>query len=166
MIVLDFDFYQPFIKNLPVIVSLFAAAVSYSYFFLLSDLSTSKFLNERLYFLFLPFSHYFGQAAQVNFLYNNIFISIYSFSYLINKYIDKGFFEYFTAYGFYKVFASAYIFFRTVWPSLLCIYIFFMLVHLIFFFLFGFMYFHLNLFILSSSAEFVLVAIFMAFNTD
>lgn len=116
------EFIHPFIKNLPVILSLLFCYITYKIldyshiyglptFLKFSGYSYSKYI----YFFFLKFASFFYHANFFNKLYNEIFLFIFSISYhSVNKFLDKGLFEFVGPYGIYKL---IYYLFNILEPS-------------------------------------------------
>ena len=103
----DIESIHPVIKNLPVLCSLMFMFLTYSiltYYYILVQLRIPNlYLNYIHYHMYYFFASWSFHAGFLNTLYNKIFINIFEISYTgINKYLDKGFFEYFGPFGIYK----------------------------------------------------------------
>ena len=124
---IDIEFIHPIIKNLPVILSLVAMYITWIilYYIDMYKLEHSKLNNFIRKFWSTICIKYFSWAFNAGFfntIYNNLFINIFFISYLnINKYLDKGLFEYFGPYGLYKFFRKIFIFFNLTSYSLIYI---------------------------------------------
>lgn len=98
-------FIHPLIKNFPIIFSLLFMLVA---FVLLKSFEHFEMVNItntyiKLYTFWCIFGSWSFHAGFFNTIYNNFFIIILKNAYLqINKYLDKGFFEYFGPFGLYK----------------------------------------------------------------
>jgi hypothetical protein len=85
------------IKLIPLFISFLGYILIIGYLNLLQH----NYKNGK-YFSF--FSYFFFFAGFFNYIYNEIFLFIFKFSYLINvKWLDKGYLEFFGPYGIYKV---------------------------------------------------------------
>lgn len=94
---IEAEFLHPFIKNLPIILSIFGMFFGYFfYYFFLSNFTINKKIGFKFFIkianILNPFFFY---AGFFNFVYNKIFNILYIFSYSVStKNLDKGFFEY------------------------------------------------------------------------
>lgn len=111
--------------------------LSFFMFYLLNN--NSFFRDLKIYKIFLIFINFlfpfFYHAGFFNAVYNDIFLSLYKFSYTVNtKIIDKGFLELLGPFGFYKLFFLLSSFAKELTPSFMFVLIgvfFFYLVFLI-----------------------------------
>ena len=77
--------------------------IFYSNFFSLAEYLNYNYI-KKLYRLWYNFSSFFYHAGFFNNIYNNIFLYLFELSYYsINKFLDKGLFEFLGPYGFYKL---------------------------------------------------------------
>ena len=135
---LDFEFLHPLVKNLPVIVSLFGCFLSVGFLnYYLSANPVNSFSSVFFIGIWNTVSSFFFNSGFFNFIYNFFFLELFKFSYFINnKYLDKGYFEYFGPFGLYRFFRLLARFFYSNPPSLIFFYIFVMFSSLfVFFFL-------------------------------
>jgi proton-translocating NADH-quinone oxidoreductase chain L len=98
--IIESEFINPLIKNLPIIISLVGIFTSYIFFYKLNI----KIRN--IYLLAFKIKKYlfimFFNAGFFNFFYNRIFVISFKFFYNVNvKYIEKGFFELLGPTGIY-----------------------------------------------------------------
>jgi len=104
---IEIEFIHPFVKNLPVLFSSTSMFLTYcllTYYYILVQLRVLNFNFHYFYYQIYFFVSRSYHAGFFNTLYNKLFISIFQISYIcINKYLDKGFFEYFGPFGIYKV---------------------------------------------------------------
>jgi len=83
------------IKLLPLFVSFLG------YLFIIGFFNFFQYKNWKI---FSFFSFFFFNAGFFNFIYNEIFLFIFKFSYLVNvKWLDKGYLEFLGPYGIYKI---------------------------------------------------------------
>jgi hypothetical protein len=91
-------------------------------------------------------SSFFYNAGFFNSIYNDIFLDFFEISYeSSNKYMDKGFIEFFGPFGFYKFFKSFNDYLINTSPSVIFFDIGYMFFSLIFFFIF--LFFHSKIFL-------------------
>ena len=129
MFFVDAEFIHPLIKNLPVLISFFTMFLTNLFLNMINSLVLYRnFIIYRLvYNYFYSVSTFFNQAGFVNIIYNKWFIDIFTLSYWsINKFLDKGFFEFFGPYGFYRFFRNLFKMFEHCWISVIFISVFFM----------------------------------------
>jgi len=103
--IMETEFINPFIKNLPVIVSFFGILIFYFFFYKLNIKKRSfyRYLYNIKTYVFILFFN----AGFFNFFYNKIFIFFFKLFYDINiKIIEKGFFELLGPTGFYLFFRN------------------------------------------------------------
>lgn len=129
---IDTEFLHPIIKNLPVIVSLLFMYLSWVFLNRITILNKTgytflpKYVNYY-YPLWLNLGAFLYHAGFFNNIYNIIFLNIYNVSYIVtNKYLDKGFFEYFGPFGTYKFFYFLHHYFQNSWPLVIFFSIFFL----------------------------------------
>jgi hypothetical protein len=112
-------------------------------------LSTSLFFRKVNYFnlWFRSFSTFFFSALFFNLFYNKLFDFLFVNSYLIcNKIVDKGFFEFFGPFGFYKGFRILSLIVKVYPPSVIFFNIGFMFLAITFFLFYMFFLLYLPLF--------------------
>jgi NADH-ubiquinone oxidoreductase chain 5 len=138
--VIDLEFLHPIKKNLGFFFSLLGLFIV---FFLLNFYDkifyrSLKILKLKLNFIYNFFGQFFYNAILLNFIYNNLFLFIFKFSYKFTKILDKGFFELIGPFGFYKLFKFLSISSRKFSSNIISYNIFFVLLFfvLIFFFMF------------------------------
>lgn len=108
--IMDIDFIHPLIKNLPIILSFSAMFLIVCLLYFIRDWPGNYFTRNTFYLTILypiwfNFASWSFHAGFFNNIYNKIFNLILNISYIsINKYLDKGLFEYFGPYGLYKLF--------------------------------------------------------------
>lgn len=107
---IDSEFIHPLIKNLPVILSLFSMYFTwfilyYIDLYLITDSHLQIIFSKLLYPIFINIASWGFHAGFFNTIYNYFFRILIHISYEnINKYLDKGLFEYFGPFGIYKSF--------------------------------------------------------------
>jgi NADH-ubiquinone oxidoreductase chain 5 len=132
----DVEFIHPFIKNLPVLLSILAMYITLFFLNIIEIWSRtgvnlkwiySKFLYP-IWFIFASWSYH---AGFFNTIYNYIFLQFFNLSYIsMNKYLDKGLFEYWGPFGFYKMFRFLHKLFQYSWYSIIYFSLFFMCIAL------------------------------------
>ena len=129
MFFIDAEFIHPLIKNLPVLISFFTMFVTNIFLNLLNNLRIYRniWFYKQIYKYFNMINVFFNQAGFVNVIYNTWFLDIFTTSYWsINKFLDKGFFEFFGPYGFFRFFRHLFKLFEHCWISVMFFSIFFM----------------------------------------
>ena len=147
---LEADFISPFVKNLPLLVSLFGFFIgtfSTLYFSRKSFISSS--VNPSLFNqIWSSISAFFSAAGYFNAVYNRIFLIFFNLSYIsANKYLDKGWLELLGPFGLYKVFRSFSSFLRANPPSIIFFSVGYMFFSLVFFTLFLFLHSQIFIFL-------------------
>lgn len=128
---IDNEFIHPFVKNLPVIVSLTAMYFTWfvlNYITMLNKIGYT-FLNKYTKFYYPTWfllGSFLYHAGFFNTLYNCLFLKIFTISYSsTNKLLDKGYFEYFGPFGSYKLFYYLHYYFQNSWVLVIFFSIFF-----------------------------------------
>lgn len=110
----------------------------------------NKLIAPKIYWLNLwlrSFSAFFFSALHINLFYNKLFDFLFVNSYTIcNKMVDKGFFEFFGPFGFYKSFRNLSLLVKAYPPSVIFFNIGFMFLAITFFLLYIFFLLYLPLF--------------------
>lgn len=128
----DSEFLNPFIKNLPLILSILGFFVVLFFYFYDLFFFTNVFNNLAPFFYY---SYFF------NFFYNGIFILFFKISYIFTKVIDKGVFELIGPYGFYRFFLNLHLFLNYLKSSIIFLNISVMFISFVFInFLFIYMF--------------------------
>lgn len=121
----DMHYINAFIKFLPVFFSLLSMYITYlimNYIDIAVGVRFNilEFYAQYLYPLFYIVSKYSFHEFFFNKIYNWMFLSIFKFSYwTTNKYLDKGWFEYYGPYGMYLLFSKMHFFFKKRFDYLL-----------------------------------------------
>ena len=106
----DSEFLNPFIKNIPLLLSISG------FFVVLFFYSFDLFFFTNMFNKTAPFFYY---SYFFNFFYNALFIWFFRVSYIFTKVIDKGFFELLGPYGFYRFFVNLHVFFSYLKSSII-----------------------------------------------
>lgn len=128
---IETEFIQPWIKNLPVLLSFTFIIITYFFFNLWVFWRPDWYVNSysNYYEKFYIFASWSYHAGFFNTIYNKILINILQISYInINKYLDKGFFEYFGPFGVYKGIRFLHINLNFTWYSIIFFSISFMFI--------------------------------------
>jgi hypothetical protein len=149
-LLLDSDLVHPIIKNLPVILSLLSSFIAYIFLHYFTSYEGKN--------IFIIIFGFFYHAGGFNRIYNYSYLSIFKFSYVsVNKYLDKGLFEYFGPYGLYKFFRLMHKVIRDIWVTNILFNIFFMFLFMSLFILI--FIFWLNIFFIALIANIGLLPI-------
>lgn len=151
---LDNEFLHPVIKNLPTMLSLLGLFLGLIISNYITKISSSK--NSISAFgifssLYNKVSAFFYNAGFFNYIYNEAFLKAFEFSYeSSNKYMDKGFIEFFGPFGLYKLFKNLNDYFRNTSPVVIFFDVGYMFFCLIIFFIFLLLHSKIFLFLLSN----------------
>lgn len=130
------DFLSPVVKNLPVLISMLGLLCGVFCINYYQKFSVKLFIFPITGFMrfWNNVSAFFYHAGFFNVVYNTWFLSLFKLAYFSNKYLDKGWLEYFGPYGLYKFFRASHFYLKGSPPAVIFFFIGYMFFFLIFFF--------------------------------